>query len=100
MPQTRVIYFSDEAFRKLEEMELYDDKGKKLSRAKKLNFLILDKIEQAKTIDNEHMIEDLTHVIKGLDRIWSLLVMQEYEQAGQICSSLQTLIKEIRSSLK
>ena len=43
MSISRLIYFSDEAFNRLESMNLHDKNGKPLSRAKKINWLILDK---------------------------------------------------------
>ena len=35
MSNSRLIYFSDEAFNRLESMNLHDKNGKPLSRAKK-----------------------------------------------------------------
>ena len=49
MSNSRLIYFSDEAFNRLESMTLYDKKGKLMSRAKKINYLILDKFGKMET---------------------------------------------------
>lgn len=74
MSNSRLIYFSDEAFNRLESMNLYDNKGKPLSRAKKINWLILDKF---KLIDVDNISKQKVERVK--ERI--LLKCRDFESS-------------------
>ena len=54
MSHTRNVYFSDETWKVLESLDIYDDNGKLLSRSNKIAHCIKDKMKDTRTADAEH----------------------------------------------
>jgi len=80
MSHTRNIYFADDTFKSLEEMDLYDEKGKKLSRSNKIRHLVLHKIKDAKTADAKHFELIRRFVLKAKREIEGLEFVQANEK--------------------
>ena len=103
MANSRLIYFSDEAFNRLESMTLYDKNGKLLSRAKKINYLILDKfklINENNMVDKKSLLADLRNFRSGLVNASSMLMMENYARVDEILVSLSKLSLELIEVLR
>ena len=102
MANSRLIYFSDEAFERLESMVIFDGKGKPLSRAKKINYLILDKltVTNVDNISSSDMLKDLRNIRSGIINIDSMILMLKYDRAAEITSSLGKYVLELMERIK
>ena len=97
MANMRMIYFSDEAFERLESMVIMDKKGKPISRAMKINYLILNKIEliDQDNISKSDFLQDLKNIRNKLYDIDSMITMQKYEVSNTLLFKLVDYVKEL-----
>jgi len=102
MANSRLIYFSDEAFERLESMVIFDGKGKPLSRARKINYLILDKltVTNVDNISSSDMLKDLRNIRSGIISIDSMIMMEKYDRAAEIANSLGKYVIELMERIK
>jgi capsid portal protein len=97
MANSRLIYFSDEAFERLESMVIFDKKGKPISRAKKINYLILNKLEliEENNVSKSDFLQDLKNIRNKLYDIDSMIHMQKNDVRDEIMTSLVDYVKNL-----
>ena len=99
MSNVRNVYFSDEAFKVLEEIELFDSNSKKLSRSNILNKLISDKLQIVRTKDQQDLIDLRKSLIAVLNIMQGLQFVQTNEHFTERIEKSIKVIQTIESSL-
>ena len=99
MSNVRNVYFSDEAFKALEEIELFDSNSKKLSRSNILNKLILDKLQIVRTKDQQDLVDLRKSLIGVLQLMHGLQFVQSNSHFEERVEKSIKILQTIESSL-
>ena len=97
MSHSRNIYFDDETFKLLEEMVLYDSKGKELSRSNKIKHLIKKNIKDARTADAKHFDLMRKYIDKVIFQIAGLEFVQVNEKEDRRIIHALELLENIKA---
>ena len=81
MSHTRNVYFSDETWKILESLDIYDNDGKLLSRSNKIAHCIKDKMKDTRTADAEHFERVRKFINKALFQLEGLEFIQTDKQS-------------------
>tara|TARA_R100001086_G_scaffold248145_1_gene184263 strand:- start:731 stop:1033 length:303 start_codon:yes stop_codon:yes gene_type:complete len=96
MSHTRNIYFSDETWKVLESLDIYDDKGKLLSRSNKIAHCIKDKMKDTRTADAEHFERVRKYINKALFQLDGLEFIQHDQQTAKRIRRAIKILNDIK----
>ena len=96
MSHTRNVYFSDETWKILESLDIYDDKGKLLSRSNKIAHCIKDKMKDTRTADAEHFERVRKYINKALFQLDGLEFIQHDPQTAKRVRRAIKILNDIK----
>ena len=96
MSHTRNIYFSDETWKVLESLDIYDNNGKLLSRSNKIAHCIKDKMKDTRTADAEHFERVRKFINKALFQLEGLEFIQTDKQSENRIKNCIKILKDIK----
>jgi len=98
MSHSRNIYFDDETFKLLEDMILYDSKGKELSRSNKVKHLVHKNMKDARTADAKHFDLMRKYIDKVIFQIAGLEFVQVDEKEARRIKKALELLETIKAA--
>ena len=97
MSHSRNIYFDDETFKLLEDMILYDSKGKELSRSNKVKHLIHKNIGDARTVEAQHFEKIRKYIQSAINQIGGLEFVIEDEKFVRRIEKALSILENIKA---
>lgn len=96
MSHTRNVYFSDETWKILESLDIYDNDGKLLSRSNKIAHCIKDKMKDTRTADAEHFERVRKFINKALFQLEGLEFIQTDKQSENRIKNCIKILNNIK----